>query len=55
MMASEQELADMERLSNDWRPDAPVMTRSHRRLLPILTSWLGTFSWAAAVDERANR
>lgn len=27
-MASEQELAEMERMSGDWRPDAPViMTR----------------------------
>ena len=25
-MTSEQEMAEMERMSSDWRPDAPVMT-----------------------------
>lgn len=35
MMASEQELAEMERMSSDWRPDAPVLTRRYRHLLPM--------------------
>lgn len=51
MMASDQELAEMERMSSDWRPDAPVTTRGYRHLLLILTRLLGTFSWATAVDE----
>ena len=51
-MASEQELADLERMSNDWRPDAPVMTKDYRHLLLILISLLGTFGRAAAVDDR---
>ena len=54
MMASEQELADMERMSSDWRPDAPVMTTSDPHLLPVLISLLGTSSWATAVDKRTR-
>ena len=54
-MASEQELADMERMSNDWRPEATVMTRGYRHMLLILISLLGTFGRAAAVDGRAGR
>ena len=54
-MASEQELAAMERMSSDWRPDAPVIIRGCCHLLPILIGLLGTFSWAAAVDTRTGR
>ena len=53
IMASEQEMADMERMSSDWRPDAPVIT-DYRLLTLILISLLGTFSRATAVDECAG-
>lgn len=35
-MASEQELAEMERMSGDWRPDAPVMIRGPGQLFSLV-------------------
>ena len=54
-MASEQELAEMERMSSDWRPEASVITKGYRQLTVILINLLGTFGWATAVDGRTGR
>ena len=54
-MASEQELAEMERMSSDWRPEASVATKGYRQLSIVLIHLLGTFGWATAIDGRTGR
>lgn len=54
-MTSEQEMAEMERMSSEWRPDAPVMTTGFTAtLLLVLIRFLGTFSRATAVNGRTG-
>lgn len=54
MMASEQELAEMERMSSDWHPDAPVTTRGHSHLLPPILTTFARDLWSGNSSQRAR-
>lgn len=49
-MATEQELADMERMSNDYVPDAKVLEISYTSARMGLISLPGTTCWRTAVN-----
>lgn len=53
-MASEQELADMERMSSDYVPEITVLKVSYLHIESSLTSSLGTVRWKATINPSTH-